>query len=184
MILSDENERSFGGKLYAQYALAERDLPETLVLTTKVKMPAKTFSVHPIVVQSALTRAGGNDVACNVTQNNEQSGIDFDRYGTLYEELAVAGPGLQSLQGGLVKGSAGSICDTNYTPTVQKIGDSINKNLSVIQLACNPTDLKVTLGGQVLNSSEYSVNGSNHLTLKVPPACKKLDLSYKCPRNI
>jgi len=184
VILSDENERSNGGN-FAGYGLEQRDLPETLIKTVRSKFgSSKLLSVHPIVVQSALTSGTGkNDVACNTTQQNQQSGVKFERYGTLYEELAKPNAGLKSL-GGIVDGFAGSVCAPNYTDILKNMGQVITRNTGTFQLECKPQDLVITIDNVTLSSADYTIDTLNRVTLNNTPNCsQQVVVNYKCPRN-
>lgn len=172
VILSDENERSDGGNI-AGYPLEPRDRPENLVKAVKAELGVtKVFSVHPIIVQSG-------DTACNTEQNNQQNGLNRPRYATLYEDLASPSDELKEL-GNIVPGSVGSICAGNYTPVLEEIGNVINKNVGIIQLACNPENLIIKIGGVLIDESEYEVDSSNRLVITSPPSCLALDVDYKC----
>ncbi len=186
VVLSDENERSNGGSIADGYDLEAKDKPEALVNAVRgVFGASKLFSVHPIVVQSKLTTYNHqNDTSCNAIQNNQQSGIDFDRYGTIYEQLAVAGTALSSM-GNIVQGFSGSICQGNFTSILQDIGEVINRNVGTIQLACKKaSSVKVLINNVALSSSEYSIDSKNRVVLKTTPTCdESVTIKYNCPNN-
>ncbi|MCB0392547.1 MAG: hypothetical protein KDD58_14760 [Bdellovibrionales bacterium] len=204
VFLSDENVRS---DAYVNidvdnpnplYKPVEQDTPQSLIdSVTNILGSGSTFSAHPIVIQSAITHSDfdskgiltpSHDVACKDEQA-AQSGTsrpDMWRYGTWYEQLSTAATGTVDGStvdhlGGLVKGHAGSICDTNYTPNLTKIGESIAQNTHTTNLLCDPTELKVKIGDKELNDSEYELEGS---LLKLPATCEKVNVTYKCPANI
>lgn len=198
VFLSDENVRSDLGFVTASslYKPVNEDRPQALIDYVKSTFgKAKTFSAHPIVIQSKLTYAdasgnllGIDDYTCHTAQANQAntSNKTMIRYGTWYEQLAVAATGnvdgsVISDLGGLVPGHAGSICEGNYTPILSKIGQSITKNSQASNLLCEPTDLTITIGGVQLTDGEYQLNGTR---LQLPPTCQKVKVSYKCPRSI
>src|SRR5690606_36871154 len=78
VILSDEDERTFGGT--QEYPLELKDLPETFVLGMQSKFPTKSISVHSVIVKP-------NDSACLAQQNQWQPGqthATFGQYGKQY----------------------------------------------------------------------------------------------------
>ncbi len=199
VFLSDENVRSDAGQSLKSsssiYQPTYEDTPQSIIdYIDKEFGQTKTFSAHPIVIQSKLTYADANgnllgvdDIACHNLQASQQATRqDMIRYGTWYEQLAMAQLGTVdrstiSRLGGLVPGHAGSICAGNYTPVLSRIGASIAKNSQVAELACEPIDLKVSIGANLLSEGDYSLNGRK---LQLPPTCEGVKVTYKCPRTI
>ncbi len=197
VFLSDENVRSDAGLSTSNslYKPTQYDTPQSLIGYVQSTFgETKTFSAHPIVIQSALTHAnsdgslvGAKDVTCHKTQADQQtSRQDLKRYGTWYEQLSVAKVGTVdgsevSDLGGLVSGQAGSICEGNFTPILAKIGASISKNVQVTELSCEPAELSVKIGDTELAEGDYTLNGKR---LELPSTCENINVSYKCPRSV
>ena len=194
VFLSDENVRSDLGRI-TPYIPTDEDKPQTLIRSVeKIFGTTKTFSVHPIVIQSKLTYANSNgqllnvdDVTCHREQLNQSntSLTSMIRYGTWYEQLSLGKLGAEdgsviNYLGGLVPGHAGSICAGNFTPIVSKIGQSIVKHSQVVSLACEPTDLVVTIGVSRVDGNHYSIDGNR---LQLPSTCERVKVTYKCSQT-
>ncbi len=64
---------------------------------------------------------------------------------------------------------------------LEEIAASIGKNSKTVGLECEPIELTVTINGNELSESEYTLNGSR---LELPPMCDEAQVSYQCPRTI
>lgn len=199
VFISDENERSDAGLSTSNslYKPVHEDTPQSLIdSVTGVFGKSKIFSAYPIVIQSRLTYANQNgdlydkdDTSCHAQQLAQASTSrpDLIRYGTWYELLSlgtkgsVDGTSVTDL-GGLVPGYADSICKGNYSNTLTEIGKNIAKySQTTTKLSCVPEELSVSIGGVKLDSSEYTLNGTQ---LQWPATCEKVKVTYKCPTNI
>lgn len=188
VILSDEDERSVGGNVVSEGGentkrgnkkpLEDYDRPETLVDKTASQLGAtKTVSVHSIIVKPG-------DTACKAQQDAQGNAYTWGEYGDVYERLSNPSNDLQA-RGRLMPGVTGSICSNNYTTELGDIKDSINQNLSEIQLPCTPIldTVDVTYAPQTSFEVAFDVDVNNRVTFDPPlPAGTKVNLKYECPR--
>ena len=184
IILSDENERSNGGK-YTGDPLEEYDLPETLVSKVKHQLgPRQTISVHPIVIRSLRKNADGKavfrpDVSCFNKQNKQE----VSHYGTMYEELAFPDNELKAL-GGIVEGHTGSICAADYGAELGAMASKIVTNSQIEKLPCNPEnpeDLQVTFSPEPESLVELTVDENNFLRMNpAVPAGTIVSVKVRC----
>lgn len=192
VILSDEDERSSGGGLpgsgvnggaiSSKYVAEEMDKPESFVLASRDTLPQnKSLSVHSIIIQPAANGKSA-DTQCWSQQNNQGEYIK-GFYGTQYSLLSFPSQALKGM-GRILKGTAGSICSSNYTREMGDIAQHILER--DLQLPCRPVDgtLKVDLVPKPSSQPNYFVDDSNQLVFQPAlSAGTKVHLQFNCPPN-
>lgn len=188
VILSDEDERSVGGKNPSEggedsargkrFPLEDYDRPETLVDKTAAQLGAtKTVSVHSIIIKPG-------DTSCKAEQDSQGNQWTYGEYGDVYERLSNPSNDLQA-RGRLMPGVTGTICSKNYTKELGDIKNKINQNISEIQLPCTPVLDTVDVTYAPLTSYEvtFDVDVNNRVTFNPAlPAGTTVNLKYECPR--
>ena len=188
VILSDEDERSVGGKNPSEggenstrgkrFPLEDYDRPETLVDKTAAQLGAtKTVSVHSIIIKPG-------DTSCKAEQDAQGNQWTYGEYGDVYERLSNPSNDLQA-RGRLMPGVTGTICSKNYTKELGDIKNKINQNISEIQLPCTPVLDTVDVTYAPLTSFEvtFDVDVNNRVTFNPAlPAGTTVNLKYECPR--
>jgi hypothetical protein len=168
IIISDEDERSVGGDLSQQYyageykALESDDMPQTYVDYVKEVFGAtKRFTVNSIIVRPG-------DTACMSVQDAEGS---KSHYGYKYNELAA-----------LTGGSAGSICEADYSNNLRYFKDQIVKDMASLPLECSPVgnNVKVTFDPAFSTVTRVE-NGTLYFNPKVPVG-RTIKAEYQCPQ--
>lgn len=177
IILSDEDERGMSDPRSAEndndrtvmsmYPLESYDRPETLVSRFKQLFPAKTLSVHSIIVKPG-------DKACLSAQTG-QSGNAFIRgtEGFTYAKLT-------EMTGGIL----GSICEADYGAQLQQIGYSLASQVTSLPLSCRPIndDFQITLEpalGHDVNATADFQKMEVQIHEQLPPMTK-VTLKYEC----
>lgn len=151
VIISDENERSNGGK-YPNLPLVDgQDFAEDLVALANQK--GKSLTAYSIIVPS-------NDQFCAAAQaNNSYNDATFP--GTIYEKLA-------SLTGG----GTFSICASSFTPHLQAISRDIDDGVrdTIKNLACVPKGNTVELYVPATAGSPRIISNVTGRSFSVSPA--------------
>lgn len=177
VILSDEDERSDGGR-QTGYPMEDYDLADTLV--TKLSQQfgfAKTMSVHAVIVEP-------DDHKCLDEQTKQHRVGAF--FGEQYYFLAYPDEALMSM-GNIIEGEVGSICSNDYGRELGDIGSKIQQNVNLIQLACQPEpgSLAVAFEPNRGSLSTYQVDDYNRIELDPPvPSGTTVFVDYLCPRNL
>lgn len=167
VILSDEDERSIGGDDTQAYyssesgkALENDDLPQSYVdYVHQVFGSSKRFTVNSIIVRPG-------DTACQSAQDSEGSKSHF---GTKYNELSL-----------LSSGHVGSICDTDYTTTLNDITTAIAASQASVPLQCTPVGA-VTINVSPSYAYTSNVTGGRLYFTPDIPAGSVVTLDYTCP---
>lgn len=127
IIISDEDERSYGGKLPKNslgevFALDNYDLPETFFRKVSHQNKYSLVSVHSIIVKP-------NDESCE----EEVNGIP----GRIYAKLSRPDRHIMRKHGNILQGKISSICDYDYSERLGYISESI-KEVPPFPLPCVP----------------------------------------------
>lgn len=172
IIISDEDVRSFGQDYKSPtYKPGINDGPSSLPATLKARFQnSKTLAVHSIIVRPG-------DTYCLNQQNNQikhpqtYSSLMRGKEGFMYNELTK-----------LTGGQLGSVCASNYSEQMGRIGSTIvDQTPDIPPLACsNPEELTVTLSPQ--QTSNWNLSG-RHVTFssELQPGTV-VKLHYFCPR--
>jgi len=167
--ISDEDERSVGGdpsKVKAKdapgayLALEPEDLPQNLIARAQASFgTGLRFTFNSIIVKP-------HDKACEADQDIDTSP---SHPGFIYSHMSS-----------LTDGGVGSICDANYSASLNTFKDKIVNSLNQIVLQCVPVprSLKVKINNywildfklekKILKFSKYLIEGTH------------IDLSYEC----
>lgn len=172
LIISDEDERSIGGDISQKYyadeykPLEHEDYPQNFVNYFKQVFPQKRMTVNSIIVKPG-------DTDCMTIQDAKDANgqiIAKAHYGFRYAELS-----------NLTAGGIGSICDNDFSTSLNLFIDKINNSLSSIALECSPYNGNVTVNitpnyGTVTSRLE----GAN-LRFETPiPAGHRVEVRYQC----
>jgi hypothetical protein len=179
VILSDEDERSQGGKL-GYPALESLDQPEVLIQKMKKLYPTKSLSVHSIVT---------NDETCRRSQTQSSATGVWPTLGFIGEQyIKLSNPSQEFMDyGNIVQGVVGSICATDYGAQLGNIGSNISNNTldAPKKLACTPKQDSISivtnpagLEGQI----QYNIDEQNKIAFYNLPLGAKITFSYDCPR--
>ena len=132
IIVSDEDERSYGGRV-GQYgnavpSLESYDLPETFFRKFSHQHRYSILYVHSIIVPPG-------DTSCA----NEKA-IE----GRIYAQASNPSPEILAKYGNIRKGHVGSICSNNYS---SQLGPIVDRHLSevILPLPCFPVPNSVSL---------------------------------------
>ena len=169
IIISDEDERSVGGNKLkvkpkdangAYQPLEDADIPTNLLTMAQTAFGEEVrFTFNSIIVKP-------DDIACENTQDKDTSP---SHPGYIYSEMST-----------LTHGGIGSICDQNFTASLNTFKDKIINSLSQVTLQCDPdlSTLTVKIDGTAV--TDYQVLG-NVLKFAAPlTEGTQLDLSYDC----
>jgi hypothetical protein len=169
ILISDEDERSVGGdigRLKPQdaagsfQALEGDDLPSTLMVTAKTKFGLDVrFTFNSIIVKPG-------DKSCEAEQDIDTSP---SHPGAKYSEMSQ-----------LSQGGVGSICDADYSGSLNTFKDKVINSLSSLTLKCVPKsgtlkvlvnnvpELNLKLDNKILKFSKSLIEGT------------RIDLTYDC----
>lgn len=165
VILSDENDRSFGNTDPSKpYALESKDLPQTLIDLVQQKYggTSKSLRVHSVVVPTG-------DTACLNVQNNQLPGYINGQYGTVYEQLSD-----------LTSGVKGSVCAADWGAQMGKIGAAIIKQVQTFKLHCaGPDNLSITFTPST-SDNPYTLNGDQVVFSRPLDPSSQVHFKYKC----
>lgn len=165
VILSDENNRSFGNTVAGSpFALETQDLPQSLIDLVQQKYAGKpkSLSVHSVVVPTG-------DSSCLNVQNNQIPGFINGQYGTNYELLSD-----------MTSGYKGSVCASDWGAQMGEIGAAIVAQVQSFKLHCaSPNNLQVTYApGSAQNS--YTLDGDHIIFARPLDPSSQTRFSYSC----
>lgn len=141
------------------YSLQPLDEPQSFVDNFRKLFPGKTMTWNSIIIPDPMLVAAGekDKSALCLAQQTGQSGNPNVKasYGSAYHKLSL-----------LTGGKVGSICDSNYTNTLQNIGYMLQNVPNSRSLKCLPVDsngdgrrdLEVRVNGQTVLPSAYNVD--------------------------
>jgi len=166
ILISDEDIRSVGGNASAQYYAGEykplenEDEPATLLNYVKeVFGNQKRFTFNSIIVRPG-------DATCMQLQD---AGGAKSHYGVKYKEMSD-----------MTAGGVGSICESNYSNSLNLFADSIENSIASQALECVPVGaVEVTVNPQVPNLTS-SVSGASISFSPRLPNGRSVNLKYKC----
>lgn len=133
IIVSDEDERSWGGKRpegcpYGKIELLETyDLPETFFRKVSHHNPLSIVEVHSIITPEGKYPCDGDQV-----------------HGRIYAQASNPSDDILRRYGNIRRGHVGSIRETNYSSQLGPIADTL-LNVSPIPLHCFPVGERVFL---------------------------------------
>lgn len=169
IVISDEDERSLGGKpenrkakdtATAYQPLESDDLPQTLIDRAKTTFGSEVrFTFNSIIVKP-------DDNACEAEQDKDTSP---SHKGHIYAEASR-----------LTDGGIGSICDADYGANLNTFKDKIVNSLTALALDCEPERGKIEVKIEGIEVSSSKLDGR---TLKFEyPLIEgtKIDLKYDC----
>lgn len=171
ILISDEDERSVGGIQTDEYYIGEfkpletDDLPATLVGQVQdIFGTNKRFSFNSIVTKP-------NDTQCLATQDAAGS---KSHYGRKYAETSV-----------LTAGGVGSICDADFSTSLNYFKDVIQTSINSVPLECAPyqNQISFTINGSSSSTYQMTLQGMSATFVPGLPAGVRLDLTYKCLVN-
>ncbi len=158
------------------YVREKYDLPKTLADKVAAKFPGKPFSVHPIIIKPG-------DDTCLAQESNPAQNIR-SKEGYTYQEL-------YQLVGG--KSTIGSICNSDYTQTLQTIGNQL-QTIDPLPFTCRPQNDNYSLSFTDGNGTPFTAAQSAGInsqadwikkTLTITsalPAGTTATLKYKCAK--
>ena len=131
IIVSDEDERSFGGRVPEGFygdvpSLESYDLPETFFRKVSHQHKFSMVTVHSIIMPP-----GGADCPNQCKANHKC--IE----GRVYADLSNPSQDLRRQYGNILPGHIGSICATNYSSQLGPIADSL-QTMPPLPLPCFP----------------------------------------------
>ncbi|MGZ3745708.1 MAG: hypothetical protein ACXWRE_00145 [Pseudobdellovibrionaceae bacterium] len=167
--ISDEDERSVGGDpkrikanedLRTCYPLEDEDLPANLLARAQATFGTNTpFTFNSIIVKPGDTR-------CEATQDLD---VSPSHSGLLYAEMSAR-----------TEGGIGSICDEDYSASLNTFKNKIINSLSQLTLQCEPVreSLKVSVNHLLVNNFKLE---KKLLKFKdALPEGTRIDLTYEC----
>ncbi len=165
VLISNEDERSIGGDISQQYykneyyPLEAQDLPATLMSQVNTIFgSSKRF-----VFNSILVRPGDN--ACMASQDAQGT---KSHYGVIDAQMA-----------NLTGGSIGSICDSDYSQSLNYFKDQIVTQMKSVNLDCAPVgNITVTISPGM--SYTYNVSGTSVTFDPAVPAGRNINIQYNC----
>lgn len=164
--ISDEDERSVGGRSADQYytgeyrALEDDDTPSALVDKVKEKLGTDIrFRANSIVVKA-------DDTTCLTAQDGQGTKA---HYGRKYAELS-----------GITGGGIGSICDTDYYNNLNFFNTVINDSLESMPLECNPVSNNVSVTITPTQTVATSIQGQSLIFNPSVKAGSTIVAKYKC----
>ncbi|MYE07812.1 MAG: VWA domain-containing protein [Oligoflexia bacterium] len=171
IIVSDEDERSYGGVVpegriptpdNPVLPLEEEDKPTTLFRNISQKLPFITATVHAIIVPPG-------DASCR----SQSGGIE----GRIYAQAAQPSSQILSQYGNIRKGHIGSICSSNYSSQLGPIADMLIDAPSV-PLHCIPKKVtSVRVGGKTVS---FQVEGRKIIIKEKVPLDAYTTVKFYC----
>lgn len=166
ILISDEDVRSVGGNASEQYyageykALENEDMPTTLLNYVKEVFGAqKRFTFNSIIVKPG-------DTTCKRSQD---AGGAKSHYGVKYKQMSD-----------MTAGGAGSICESDYSTSLNLFADSIENSLESQALECVPVGaVTVTVNPVVTNLTSNITGASISFSPRIPNG-RSVNLKYKC----
>ena len=130
IIVSDEDERSYGGKVPEGYfgevpPLESYDLPDTFFRKVSHHNKYSIVEVHSIIIPPGKKRCPGVE-------------------GRIYAQASKPSNAILARYGNIRKGHVGSICSSNYSGQLGPIADTL-LNVTPIPLPCFPIRESVSL---------------------------------------
>lgn len=124
---------------------------------------SKKLSAYAIIIKPG-------DSTCLEAQKNQSAGGLRSTYGTAQNELV-----------GLTGGMAVSICEPDYSVTLQRIGQDVTRLSRSFDLAQTPLagTVKVTFNGVVQPTTNYTVSGKRITFTEVAPLGVKVEIFYE-----
>jgi len=177
VLISDEDERSVGGdasrvKNYSPLfesansyqALETEDMPTTLLAQARSIFGQNVrFTFNSIVVSAK---------ACEDTQDAEKDSSGAygpSHMGTKYIEMS-----------NLTGGGTGSICDADYSTSLNLFKDKISKSLSSLTLECSPVANSLTVRINGTQTLDYTLTGANLKFNNAVAEGKTIEVVYSC----
>jgi len=169
ILISDEDEASVGGDITRLKSvelpssfkpLVAEDMPVVLLGQSKAIFGQNVrFTFNSIILKPG-------DTACEASQDQETSP---SHAGTMYAHMSA-----------LTGGGVASICDADYTDSLNTFKDKIINSLSQLKLTCVPDvrTVKVKING--VEVSNYSLVGSVLNFKSALIEGTKIDLYYDC----
>lgn len=156
VVLSDEDELS--------ERPANATSPQQVIDAIKTAWPkGKNFAVYGVIIQPG-------DSNCLDLQNTQGSGKGY--YGTAVAELS-------KLTGGIT----GSICASDYSPILKKIGDSVYQLSSAFELANEPVPGTVQVEFDPQQNIAWKV-AEKRIIFQTPPSWDtKITVNYKYKKS-
>ncbi|RME14482.1 MAG: hypothetical protein D6797_08760 [Bdellovibrio sp.] len=183
ILLSDEDERSAGGTL-SGFPLEPYDLPETLIQKVALQLGmTKTFSFHSVIVKP------GDAQCLNAQIVHLPNGRNlYGYYGKTYAKLSRPSDNLKAL-GGLVDGTIGSICASDYAAQMGDIGSRVSEVVDSYQLPCEPIDNSLTVEiserGNAFTEIPFEVDNNLMIHFNPPlPAGTRVKIRWSCPNYL
>ena len=161
VVLSDEDERSTGG---VDRPLEANDQPDTYVSKVRELFgPTKTNTFHSIVIRPG-------DSACLAAQS-AQAKKGFE--GKVYAQLTQKTSGI-----------LGDICANDYGSQLASVGQTIQRQMAAMNLACAPIDgrIDVSLTPEVPGIT-WSLQGSQLILSEPLPPGTCISVRYACLRD-
>lgn len=151
VVLSDEDEMSTGPASATQ--------PGNVIDKFKsIWGPEKKLSVYGIIIKPG-------DTACLTAQRAQSNG-------TGYEGKSVAQ--LSRMTGGVI----GSICDSDYTQTLQEIGNRVHELINAFDLAHIPEPGTVQVRLTPAQNINWRIEGNKLIFASAPAAGTRIDVAY------
>ncbi len=170
IIVSDEDERSHGGKIPEGaigdvLPLTEMDRPETFFRKVTIQNKFSVVVVHSIIVKE-------NDSVCLRESKGE--------VGRIYTEASEPTARILNTFGNIQEGKVISICSRNYSSQLGKIADYLGK-VPPIPLPCFPEKIFwVKVDGERLRVSDYEVKGRKIEFTTNTPFGEEAEVSFVC----
>lgn len=172
IIISDEDERSFGGNSVIANGsstflpLEAIDQPDNLLTLAKSVLGSNDHLLK-IVSNSIILRSG--DSACSKIQNAQGSPA-FP--GTKYEELSIK-----------TSGNIGSICTNDFTTTLKDIAGQIKKSLVSVALECPPVKGIVDVQFNPNPGIKYHIENQSLIIDSEVNLSTNIVVRYKCEKQ-
>ena len=165
IIVSDEDERSFGGK-DPDKPLQSYDLPEVFFRKFGHTQAYSMVTVHSIIVPPG-------DSGC-VSQSG---GVE----GHIYAQASKPSQAIMDQYKNIVKGHIGSICARNYSNQLGPISDAVT--VPYVPLRCNPVNGRMssfTINGREIG---HRVEGRKLIVEEKVPFNSRARLVYLCTQQ-
>ncbi|MAE74633.1 MAG: hypothetical protein CL675_13280 [Bdellovibrionaceae bacterium] len=177
VILSDEDERSAGGRGTNSPQLENLDLPETLLSKVRNQLgDSKAVSVHPIIVRPG-------DSGCLSQQSSQGNQFIFGYEGKVYARFVNDSAITNDRT--LIPGVLGNICASDYANQLRDIAGVISE--VPVQLECTPvSDPQVeAVAGIPAGTQIYFDSGSGRIHFSpAVPSGGRIRVKYECPDRI
>ena len=173
VFVSDEDERSYGGKRPEEFyggrvePLEDLDYPETFFR----KANFQHNSIVTTVAHSIIVKPGDKSCA------RSSGGVE----GRIYAQASNPSQSLLNQYGNIRKGYIGSVCASNYGVHLGKIAEYVDEMPPVI-LGCSavPGSVHVQVNG---NRKPFTVSGRNVKITGEVPFGAIAEIWFRCPNN-